>query len=57
MKQKVSISIDEEKIKLLEKMRNDPGMLMKTKDRPPRKLERPRNILETKGLNENPGML
>jgi len=45
------------KIKLLEKMRNESGMLLKTKDRAREALERARNVIETKRLSENPGML
>jgi hypothetical protein len=44
------------KIKLLQKTRNDPGMLMKTKDRFRKSLERNRNVKETKGVRLNPGM-
>jgi len=38
-------------------LRNDPGMLLKTKNRGSKRLERPRNVFENKGLNIIRGML
>ena len=39
------------KIKLLQKTRNEPGMLLKTKDRFRKTMERNRNVIETQELN------
>ena len=38
-------------------LRNESGMLLKTKGRGSEELERTRNIFENKGFNTNPGML